>query len=219
MSDITSSRGSAKHRADENRPPVDAQPDGEGPAASGGGAPTQGGVPTHAGGVPTHGGEAVTHAGLAPTHGGGTATGVKGFRMSGSLAALQELVNLAETVPAAVARRAGLSTSELHSLRHLMRGPLGPVELAHELGVTSAASSGVVDRLCKRGHAERRGHPSDGRRTQVVITDSGRAEVMARMRPMFEGLAELDNALDDEERELVERYLRGATASLRRLLS
>lgn len=155
----------------------------------------------------------------APTHSGGAATGVEGFRMSGSLAALQELVNLAETVPAALARSAGLSTSELHSLRHLMRGPLGPVELARELGVTSAASSGVVDRLCTRGHAERRAHPSDGRRTQVVITDSGRTEVMVRLRPMFEGLAELDNALDDEERELVERYLRGATASLRRLLS
>ncbi len=139
--------------------------------------------------------------------------------MSGTLSALQELVDLAGTVPAAVASRAGLSTSELHSLRHLMGGPMGPVELAKHLGVTSAAASGVVDRLCGHGHAERRAHPSDGRRTEVVITESGRTEVMSRMRPMFEGLATLDNGLDDEQREVVERYLRGATASLRRLLT
>lgn len=138
--------------------------------------------------------------------------------MTGSLAALQELVEISETVPAAVARNAGLSTSELHSLRHLMRGPMGPVDLAKLLGVTSAASSGVVDRLCSRGHAERRPHPGDGRRTEVVITDSGRAEVMARMMPMFRGLAEIDRALTDDERAVVERYLRGAIEAMQRLL-
>lgn len=126
---------------------------------------------------------------------------------------------MAEAVPAAVARGAGLSTTELHSLRHLIRGPLGPVELAKLLGVTSAASSGVVDRLTSRGHAERRSHPADGRRTEVVITESGRAEVLERLRPMFEALAVLDATLSDEEREVVERYLRGATAAMRTLMT
>jgi len=37
------------------------------------------------------------------------------------------------------------SESELHSLRHLLAGPLGPNDLARTLGVTSAASSGIVD--------------------------------------------------------------------------
>jgi DNA-binding MarR family transcriptional regulator len=140
------------------------------------------------------------------------------WRMSGTLAALQELIDVAEAVPPAVARRAGLSTSELHSLRHLSASPMGPVELARVLGVTSAASSGVVDRLVARGHAERRPHPEDGRRTEVVITDSGRAEVLSRLQPMFASLAALDNDLTDEQREVVERYLRGATEAMRRLL-
>ncbi|WP_242652821.1 MarR family winged helix-turn-helix transcriptional regulator [Intrasporangium flavum] len=141
---------------------------------------------------------------------GGLVPGVPQWRTTPTLAALQELVELSETVPATVARQAGLSTSELHSLRHLMRGPIGPVELSRLLGVTSAASSGVVDRLVSHGHAERRSHPGDGRRTEVVITDSGRAEVLARMRPMFEALAALDASLADDERAVVERYLRGA---------
>jgi DNA-binding MarR family transcriptional regulator len=146
------------------------------------------------------------------------ASAVPEFRMSGALEALQELIEVAEAVTPAVARQAGLSTSELHSLRHLSANPMGPVELARILGVTSAASSGVVDRLVARGHAERRPHPEDGRRTEVVITDSGRAEVLARLQPMFAALAALDNGLTDAERQVVERYLRGATEAMRRLM-
>jgi DNA-binding MarR family transcriptional regulator len=148
----------------------------------------------------------------------GLVPGVPQWRTTGTLSALQELVEVSESVPAAVARQAGLSTSELHSLRHLMRGPLGPVDIARLLGVTSAASSGVVDRLVRHGHAERRSHPDDGRRTEVVITDSGRAEVLARMTPMFESLAALDATLSDHERAVVERYLRGATAAMKSLM-
>ena len=143
---------------------------------------------------------------------------VPDYRPSGSLDALQELVDVAAQVPHEVARQAWLSTSELHSLRHLMDTPMGPVELARALGVTSAASSGVVDRLVARGHATRRPHHDDGRRTEVVITETGRVEVFAMLAPMFAGLAQLDSSLSDDERVVVERYLRGATAAMRALL-
>jgi DNA-binding MarR family transcriptional regulator len=147
----------------------------------------------------------------------GRIPGVPDWVSSPTLDALQELVDVAAQVPHEVARAAGLSTSELHSLRHLMDTPMGPVELARALGVTSAASSGVVDRLVARGHAERRPHPEDGRRTEVVITDSGRAEVFSRLAPMFAALATLDAGLEDGDRAVVERYLRGATAAMRAL--
>jgi hypothetical protein len=39
------------------------------------------------------------------------------------------------------------------------------------------------------------------------------------MTPMFESLAALDATLDDREREVVERYLRGATAAMKNLMS
>lgn len=140
------------------------------------------------------------------------------YRASGSLEALEELVALSAQSPQAVARRGGLSVSELHSLRHLASTPMGPVELAKVLGITSAASSGVVDRLVARGHAERRARSDDRRRTEVVVTDSGRREVFALLAPMFTALAEIDGALTDEERVVVERYLRGAVAALRSVM-
>lgn len=143
---------------------------------------------------------------------------VPAYRPSTSLDALEELVGLAAQVPHEVARKAGLSVSELHSLRHLMASPMGPVELAKALGVTSAASSGVVDRLVARGHAERHPHAEDRRRTEVVVTESGRREVFALLAPMFAKLAEIDAPLDDDERVVVERYLRGAIAALRSVI-
>ena len=157
----------------------------------------------------------------------GLVPGVPGWVTTPTLLALQELVEVAETVPSAVARRAGLSATELHALRHLVRGPMGPVELAKSLGFVASTQAMVMQlycetlqrfRLAARGHATREAHPDDGRRTEVLITDSGRQEVLQRMRPMFEGLATMDASLTDEERLVVERYLRGAIHAMRSLL-
>jgi DNA-binding MarR family transcriptional regulator len=132
-----------------------------------------------------------------------------------TLSALDALIRAAAAVEPSVARRAGISTSELQALRHLVDGSHGPVELAHLLGVTSAASSGVVDRLAARGHVERRPDPDDGRRTRVEITPSGRDEILGLLQPMQTRLAAVDASLDDTERAVVLRYLTGVTQALR----
>ena len=140
------------------------------------------------------------------------------WRQTPSLRALRELIQVAEQVAPAVARRADLSHSELRALEMLIGSSHGPVELAKGLGVTSAASSGIVDRLCARGHAVREPHDHDRRRTQVIITESGREEVLGYLLPMFTALGELDSKLTAEERVVIERYLRGAIAAMQRML-
>ena len=142
---------------------------------------------------------------------------VPGWRPSRTLELLEELLDAGAAGPRAVGRRIGLSPNEIHALRHLSREPMSPGDLARTLGVTTAASSGIVDRLSARGHVERVPHPQDGRRTAVVITAAGRHEAMGHLRPMFETLAALDTSLDPAERQAVERYLAGAVEALRRL--
>jgi DNA-binding MarR family transcriptional regulator len=137
---------------------------------------------------------------------------------SATLDALDELIRAAASVEPAVARRAGLSTSELQALRYLVDGSRGPVELSHLLGVTSAASSGVVDRLAARGHVRRRRHPADGRRTQVEITGSGRQALDSLLEPMQARLADVDASLGADERAAVGRYLTRVTEVLRSTL-
>lgn len=141
-----------------------------------------------------------------------------GWRQTHTLDLLRELVSAAAEVRPVVARRAGLSESELVALEHLMDGALGPVEVGRRLGVTSAASTGIVDRLAARGHVRRAPHPVDRRRTEVSITESGRAEVLGHLMPMFRSLAEMDAELSEDERAVVDRYLARAVASFRAVL-
>jgi DNA-binding MarR family transcriptional regulator len=135
-----------------------------------------------------------------------------------SLAALRDLVTTGARVNHVVARRAGLSESELVTLEHLSRERIGPAEVARRLEVSTAAATGIVDRLVARGHVERRPHAADRRRTELVITDSGRAEAVGHLMPMFEALDRLDRSFSDEERAVVERYLRGAVAAFEEVL-
>jgi len=131
------------------------------------------------------------------------------FVQTPSLQALREVVDAGGKVRRVVARRAGLGESELVALQHLiLGGARGPAEVARLLEVSTAASTGIVDRLVAHGHAVRRPHPDDRRRTDVHVTDSGREEVLRLLMPMFVELARLDAEFDDDERAVVARYLR-----------
>lgn len=134
---------------------------------------------------------------------------------SSTLTALRTLTRLAEQVAPAVARRAQLTHNELRALEHLMDQPMGPGELGRVLGVSSAAASGIIDRLEARGHAQRTSHQSDGRRTSVTISASGRTEVVGFLMPMFRELAVIDAELSEEDRPAVDRFLQGAIRALR----
>jgi len=127
--------------------------------------------------------------------------------------AVRDLVTESLRLRHAVVRRSGLGETELLALEHLVEAPCGPGELARLLEVSTAASTGIVDRLERRGHVQRRPHAEDRRRTEVHVTDEGRAEILSHLRPMLLALGELDASLDADERDVVEHFLRGAVAA------
>lgn len=141
-----------------------------------------------------------------------------GWDASSTLMALRELVTTGARVNHVVARRAGISDTELVTLEHLSREEIGPAEVARRLEVSTAAATGIVDRLVSRGHVERQPHPADRRRTQLVLTSSGQREVVSHLLPMFIALDRLDRDFSEEERAVVERYLRGAASAFERVL-
>jgi DNA-binding MarR family transcriptional regulator len=143
---------------------------------------------------------------------------VQDWERSEVLEALRRLLATSRRANPALARRAQLTQTELAVLEHVMDGPVGPTELAQRLGVTSAAASGIVDRLVARGHAERQPHATDRRRTAVVCTPSGQEELVGHLMPMFAELAALDASLSPEDRETVLRFLLGAERAVGRLL-
>ncbi|PFG20166.1 MarR family winged helix-turn-helix transcriptional regulator [Serinibacter salmoneus] len=136
--------------------------------------------------------------------------GAQRWHESESLTLLREVMGVAREMTHALAARVNVSELEFQALEHLQRSPIGPAEIARLLDVSTAASTGIVDRLVAKGHAERQPHPQDRRRTRVVVTPSAQAEVRAHMGPMFQRLAAMDAALSQEDRAVVVRYLRGA---------
>lgn len=131
----------------------------------------------------------------------------------GTVATLEELVGAVFRVRHAIGRRTGLSDVELGTLMYLTESPSSPGELAKIFEVSTAASTGIVDRLEKRGHVERRPHSTDRRRTDVHLTASGRQEMDAQIQPSVDALIELDARLSPEERTIIDRFLREAIAA------
>lgn len=143
---------------------------------------------------------------------------VEQLERSPSLVALRELITVLEQVPGALARRANLSATELSALQLLIRASHSPGDLARGLGVTTAASSGIIDRLVARGFAQRQPHQSDRRRMHVLITEGGREHLMGHLLPMYAALQELDAQLNAAQREQIAKYLQGASGAMQRLL-
>lgn len=121
--------------------------------------------------------------------------------------ALRRFSFVAGDVRPALADRLGLSSTELRAIEHVMDEPMGPVELARRLGVTSAAGTTLVRRLESRGHLDRSPHPEDGRRVRLCATPNAYTAVAAVLVPLFDRLEAARAGMSDEELALVTSYL------------
>jgi DNA-binding MarR family transcriptional regulator len=131
-----------------------------------------------------------------------------------SLLLFRHIMDLGSQLRREIASRVDLSETELRALEHIGGHELGPGEIARLLDVSTAASTGIVDRLEAKGHVERHPHPDDRRRTQVTMTPHARGEVYRHLGGMFTGLAQADAALTDAERDVVVRYLTAAIGAV-----
>lgn len=68
----------------------------------------------------------------------------------------------------------GLNHASLPVLHLLAGGPRSQQQLATDSGVTAQTMSRIVERLERLGYVERRRHPDDARRNDVVLTGAGR---------------------------------------------
>ncbi len=69
----------------------------------------------------------------------------------------------------------GLSMTQMVALRHIhYNQDCNISQISEELGVTTAASSQLLDRLVQQGLIARRENPNDRRHKQLVLTEKGR---------------------------------------------
>jgi DNA-binding MarR family transcriptional regulator len=125
----------------------------------------------------------------------------------------------------AVNEWAGLNATDMECLRLLfMKGIATPSELARHTGLTSGATTAMLDRLEKAGLIERRPNPDDRRGTLIAPAKSGAERAASWFASAREALEELISSysaseleviadvferftkLWDQEREKVQRY-------------
>ena len=140
----------------------------------------------------------------------------EGWRVSPVADALYAVLRANPDARAGIARRLELNLSEVDAMEHLMRAPIGPVELSRRLHMTSASATVLVDRLEEAGHVHREPDPSDGRRRVVRPTEQGTRAVFEQIGPMVTDLIAAEQGMPEHDRAVVAAYLQRVLAVLER---
>lgn len=129
-----------------------------------------------------------------------------------------ESVRLYRAAEAAMRRRTqasmGMGENDLLALRFLIRNNqrgklVSPKDIATYLGISSASTSVLLDRLEKSGHLTRSPSPFDRRGLIILPTTASDEEVRHTLGEMHERMIEVANTLDEAEAASVIRFLEG----------
>ncbi|NYF12433.1 DNA-binding MarR family transcriptional regulator [Pseudoclavibacter sp. JAI123] len=87
-------------------------------------------------------------------------------------------------------------------------------DLGQRLNISSASVTGLVDRLVKSGHVERRPHPTDRRASIIAPTVESDREVRETLGVMHKRMIAVVDSLSTEELDGVAKFLSGMVGSV-----
>jgi DNA-binding MarR family transcriptional regulator len=105
-----------------------------------------------------------------------------------------------------------MGENELLVLRFLARARLRgegvtPVTLSRYLGITSASTTALLDRLVKSGHVTRSPNPDDRRSVLIASSEKSDAEVRATLAAMHDRMMAVVRDMRPDERATVIDFL------------
>lgn len=105
-----------------------------------------------------------------------------------------------------------MGENELLVLRFLARARLRdesvtPVALSRYLGITSASTTALLDRLEKSGHITRAPNPADRRSVLIASTEQSDAEVRHTLAAMHDRMMAVVRGMDADQRATVIGFL------------
>lgn len=133
-----------------------------------------------------------------------------GEREARVAAQVREFYRRAAVLAASLGEEAGVHPTDVRALRALDEArerPLTVGELGARLGLSSAAMTGLVDRLEHAGLGRRVPDPGDRRRVLVELTDTARSFGRRQLAPVAAAVERALAASDEHELEAVERFL------------
>lgn len=121
---------------------------------------------------------------------------------------IREFFEVSQEFEAHVGRQLTVNPTDLQAMEHLIQsGPLSPTDLSKRLGISTAATTSVVDRLVALDHASRTQHPTDRRGVVVVPNPRSVERAMGTLMPMIMGVDGVLDEFTDEQQEVVTQYL------------
>ncbi|MEC5191232.1 MULTISPECIES: MarR family winged helix-turn-helix transcriptional regulator [unclassified Arthrobacter] len=106
----------------------------------------------------------------------------------------------------------GMGETDLLALRYLLRaqaggGRVGPKDLSRMLGITTASTTSLIDRLVGTGHVRREPHPTDRRSLVIVPTAATDVEVRATLGSLHQRMMAVAESLTADEARIVVSFL------------
>lgn len=106
----------------------------------------------------------------------------------------------------------GMNETDLQALRYLFEAQqdgheVSPKELAAKLGISSASTTTLVDRLARSGHVRRKPHPKDRRALVLEATTESDCEVRQTMGDMHRRMMAVAATLSPEDAAVVVGFL------------
>lgn len=111
-----------------------------------------------------------------------------------------------------------LNETDMRALRYLIAARnqkrlATPGALSTYLGISTASTTKLLDRLERGGHITRSPHPTDRRALTVAVTDATRADARHSVGRQHAHRFKVAAAMTAEEREVVIRFLEELTAT------
>ena len=107
----------------------------------------------------------------------------------------------------AVGQSLGVNATDMECLALILfKGLASPSELAQYTGLTSGATTAMLDRLEKAHLIERRPNPQDRRGTLIVLTNERTEEIGAMFASGREAIDKVTSSYSEEELEVIADY-------------
>jgi DNA-binding MarR family transcriptional regulator len=113
----------------------------------------------------------------------------------------------------AIGERVGLHVTDMECLGLLFHKSIStPSEIAQQTGLTSGATTAMLDRLEKSGLIERKPNPNDRRGTLIVLLKSGAEKVGPWFASARQAQEELVSSYSEQELEVIADFFERSTA-------
>ena len=115
----------------------------------------------------------------------------------------------------------GMGETDILALRYLLRVQASgksvvPKDISQFLGITSASTTSLIDRLVASGQVRREAHPTDRRSVVVVPTVESDREVRLTLGNMHREMMAVAEGLSAEEARVVVEFLTRMTEALQK---